>query len=203
MKGQRGRPRQYDAGAALKAAGDVFWAQGFSGTSLDDLAAAMGMNRPSIYRAFGDKETLYRLALADFGKQMSEGFQRTILQEDDFRKGLRKFYQAALEVYSAGEAELGCMVMCTAPATAIVHPEVQAELLGVIEQLDERLRARVEWAIGQGQVSATADAKTLSKLLQAVLHSLAIRVRAGESKVSLRRFANAAVVAILGQGQAR
>ena len=58
MNKQRGRPKLYDANTALEAAGAVFWSKGFSGTSLDDLSTAMGMNRPSIYRAFGDKEAV-------------------------------------------------------------------------------------------------------------------------------------------------
>jgi len=199
MSTQRGRPKKYDPQTALQAAGGVFWAQGFSGTSLDDLSAAMGMNRPSIYRAFGDKEAVYRLALAQFTRQMEEGFNHTVLQETDFREGLRRFYRAALEVYSSGEAALGCMVMCTAPAASITHLDVQSDLLEVIEQLDRRILKRVELAVDQGQISAIVDAKSLSKLIQAVLHSLAIRARAGESKTSLRRFADAAILTILGK----
>ncbi|HIF33901.1 MAG TPA: TetR/AcrR family transcriptional regulator, partial [Planctomycetaceae bacterium] len=56
MKRTRGRPKQYDEDVVLHAAGEVFWTKGFNATSLDDLSVAMGMNRPSIYRAFGDKE---------------------------------------------------------------------------------------------------------------------------------------------------
>ena len=198
MAGQRGRPRQYDAQTALQQAGGVFWARGFSGTSLDDLSAAMGMNRPSIYRAFGDKEAVYRLAMAQFAKQMEDGFERTIVEEVEFRIGLRKFYRAALEVYSAGETALGCMVVCTAPAAAVVHADVQADLLVVIEQLDAKLLHRIALATEQGELPQVGYAKSLSKLIQAVLHSLAIRARAGESKASLRRFADAAVVMLLG-----
>jgi len=198
MNGQRGRPKQYDAQTALQAAGGVFWAQGFSGTSLDDLSAAMGMNRPSIYRAFGDKEAVYRMAMGQFTAQMEEGFKRTILQEADFRKGLRKFYRAALEVYSTGETALGCMVVCTAPAAAVSHPDVQFDLQEVIRKLDARILARVELAVKQGEIQQVADAKSLSKLIQAVLHSLALRSRAGESKASLRRFADAATLTLLG-----
>ncbi len=198
MTARRGRPKQYDAETVLRAAGKVFWAQGFSGTSLDDLSAAMGMNRPSIYRAFGDKASLYRMTLGLFGQQMEEAFATLVSQEADLRKGLKNFYRAALDVYSAGDGELGCMVMCTAPAAAVVHPEVQAELLGVIAQLDQKLLARITKAIEQGQLPASVDTETVSKLLQAVLHSLAIRARAGESKAALRRFAEGSVVAILG-----
>jgi hypothetical protein len=130
---------------------------------------------------------------------MEEGFNHTVLQETDFREGLRRFYRAALEVYSSGEAALGCMVMCTAPAASITHLDVQSDLLEVIEQLDRRILKRVELAVDQGQLSAIVDAKSLSKLIQAVLHSLAIRARAGESKTSLRRFADAAILTILGK----
>jgi TetR/AcrR family transcriptional regulator, copper-responsive repressor len=198
MSGQRGRPKKYDTQTAIQAAGGVFWARGFSGTSLDDLSAAMDMNRPSIYRAFGDKEAIYRLALAQFTGQMEEGFKGTVLHEADLRKGLRKFYRAALEVYSAGEIPLGCMVMCTAPSAAVVSPNVQSDLLDVIEQLDARILSRVELAVEQGQITDIADTKSLSKLIQAVLHSLAIRIRAGESKASLQRFADAAILTLLG-----
>jgi hypothetical protein len=91
------------------------------------------------------------------------------------------------------------MVMCTAPAASITHLDVQSDLLEVIEQLDRRILKRVELAVDQGQLSAIVDAKSLSKLIQAVLHSLAIRARAGESKTSLRRFADAAILTILGK----
>ena len=75
----------------LKPLASVFWAKGFSGTSLDDLSGAMGMNRPSIYRAFGDKEEIYRQALNQFGMVMDEAFAAyTLAHEKDFRTGLKK-----------------------------------------------------------------------------------------------------------------
>jgi AcrR family transcriptional regulator len=198
MMKRRGRPKLYDERAALEAAGTVFWMKGFSGTSLDDLSAAMNMNRPSIYRAFGDKEAIYRQALAQFASRMDEGFKQTLLYETDFRKGLANFYREALEVYAAGDNALGCMVMCTAPAAAVSHPEVQTDLLTVIQQIDAKIVQRVEQAIDQGQIDKSSDAKSLGKLIQAVLHSLAIRARAGESKASLRRFSDSAITTLLG-----
>ena len=80
-KAGRGRPKLYDEEEALANAGAVFWAQGFSATSLDDLSAAMGMNRPSIYRAFGDKQAIYRRALEQFCNQLDQGFARTLMRE--------------------------------------------------------------------------------------------------------------------------
>lgn len=194
MTKQRGRPKLYDATSALEAAATVFWSKGFSGTSLDDLSAAMDMNRPSIYRAFGDKESIYRQALDQFASHMEEGFRRTLLHEPDIRVGLKKFYREALEIYTSGDSALGCMVMCTAPAAAVSHPEVQADLLSVIQEIDAKLLVRVEKAMADGQVNKTQDAKLLGKLIQAVLHTLAIRARAGESKASLRKFADSATL---------
>jgi len=197
MASRRGRPKQYDPQTALQQAGGVFWAQGYSGTSLDDLSAAMGMNRPSIYRAFGDKQAIYRQALAQFALRMEAGFQRTLSAQADLQVGLREFYDAALEVYTGGNSALGCMVVCTAPAAAATDPDVQADLLAVIEQLDERMLERVGLAVEQGQLPKATDGLALSKLLQAVLHSLAIRVRAGESKASLQQFAHGAVTMLI------
>jgi len=199
MTPQRGRPKLYDTEAALKAAGAVFWAKGFSGTSLDDLSDAMRMNRPSIYRAFGDKEEIYRQALVQFGRVMDEAFTKTLMHEKDIRKGLRKFYYKALEVYSRDETALGCMVWSTAPAATLIHPEVQADLLAAINHVDARVMQRVELAIEQGQIKKGVDEKSLSKLLQALLHSISIRVRAGESITSLRRFIEASIVILLGE----
>lgn len=199
MTTQRGRPKLYDTEAALKAAGAVFWAKGFSGTSLDDLSDAMGMNRPSIYRAFGDKEDIYRQTLNQFGKVMDAAFTQTLMYEKDIRKGLRKFYRKALEIYSSDEIALGCMVWSTAPAATLIHSEVQTDLLAAINHVDARVMQRVGLAIEQGQIKQDVDMESLSKLLQALLHSISIRVRAGESITSLRRFIDSSIVILLGE----
>jgi hypothetical protein len=77
------------------------------------------------------------------------------------------------------------MVVCTAPAAALVHPEVRADLLHVLRDLDAALARRFAQA-------GDADPAVSAKLAQAVLHTLAIRARAGESKAALRRLARAA-----------
>jgi AcrR family transcriptional regulator len=199
MKSQRGRPKLYDTEVALKAAGAVFWEKGFSGTSLDDLSIAMGMNRPSIYRAFGDKEDIYRQSLNQFGKVMDEAFEKTLRREKDIRKGLRKFYRKALEVYSSDQTALGCMVWSTAPAATLIHPEVQSDLLAAINHVDAIVLERVELAIEQAQINTDVDVKALSKLLQALLHTISIRVRAGDSITSLRRFIDSSIAMLLGE----
>ena len=65
----RGRPRQYDPERALAQAAEAFWKHGYAATSLDDLVAATGMNRPSLYAAFGDKRDLYLKTLTRYQQQ--------------------------------------------------------------------------------------------------------------------------------------
>lgn len=198
MAGQRGRPKLYDTEEALKAAGAVFWAKGFSGTSLDDLSDAMGMNRPSIYRAFGDKEDIYRQALNQFAAMMDVALTQTLLNEEDISKGLKKFYTKALDVYSSNDVPLGCMLWSTAPAATLVHSEVQSDLLNAIKHIDGMILRRLKLAAEEGQISKNVDITSLAKMIQALLHSISIRVRAGESVASLRRFIDKAIVILLG-----
>jgi AcrR family transcriptional regulator len=197
MKRTRGRPRKYDEDVALQAAGEVFWTKGFSATSLDDLSAAMGMNRPSIYRAFGDKEAIYRKALMQFGQGMEAAFASTMLAEDDIRKALTGFYRAALAVYTSGEQPKGCLVMSTAVAAAACHPEIQADLLGVIRDLDQKFAKRLAQAREAGQLDASFDAAGRAIIAQSLLHSLSLRARAGETPGRLRQMIKVGVETVV------
>jgi TetR/AcrR family transcriptional regulator, copper-responsive repressor len=190
-KRPRGRPRQYDPAEALDRAAGVFWSRGFAATSLDDLAAATGMNRPSLYNAFGDKEVLYRRALAGFVERMREAAGAALFKEPDLRKALLRFYEGALDVYFSSEPAPGCFVMCTAPVEAVERPGVREDLRAVLAGLDDVLAERFRAARAAGATSL--DPPAAARIAQAVLHSLAIRARAGASKAALRKMANEAV----------
>lgn len=192
----RGRPRQFDADAALARATEVFWAQGFAASSLDDLATAMGMKRPSIANAFGDKESLYLESLRHFADALKHEIAALLSGEPDLRKALTAFYYAALDVYFASEPALGCFVMCTAPVEAAAHPRVRAALERLIAEIDDALAARFSRAQKDGHLASDGDSKSSAQLAQAVLHSLAIRARAGASKTSLRKLARRAAEAL-------
>jgi AcrR family transcriptional regulator len=197
MKRARGRPRQYDEDSVLQAAGQVFWTKGYSATSLDDLSAAMGMNRPSIYRAFGDKQAVYRKALLQFCQGMEAAFEQTMLAEDDISKALGNFYRDALAMYTSGEQAKGCMVMSTAVAAAISHPEIQGDLLNVIRDLDKKMVTRLKQAKDAGQLGSSFDVIGRAAVAQGLLHSISLRARAGESQGQLRRMIKSGVEMIV------
>ena len=194
----RGRPRQFDEEAALTAAMLVFWQKGLSATSLDDLAGAMQMNRPSIYNAFGNKDALYRRALASFCGRLEDNLTDTLGDGSSARDGITAFLYRAIDVYCAGETALGCLMICTAPTEAVVHEEVRQDLRGLISRLDHDLSQKLNQSVINGEIDAATDPLLTAKLLQATLHTLAVRARAGESRTALRRLARYAVERLLG-----
>jgi len=193
MAKQRGRPRQYQREAALDAAIGVFWRRGYSATSLDDLATAMKMNRPSIYHAFGDKESIYQHALAQFIGRLRAEVGRRVSAEPDLKQALHNFYQAALDVYFSHAPASGCFAFCTATVEAIEHPRIRTLMKSLLEEIDALLTSRFRTAQVPTRRARHLDARSAANIAQAVLHSLAIRARVGESRASLDRMARAAV----------
>jgi len=184
-----GRPRKYVHDEALGQAVDAFWQKGFDATSLGDLEAAMSMNRPSIYNAFGDKESVYLRALGQFSGRLKEAVGKRIAGEPGLENALTRAYLSALDVYFSTTPPRGCFMFCTAPVEALAHPEVQRQLMRALQELDGAFEVRFRKAQETGEYPPECDAKHAAQMAQAVLHSLAIRARAGESKLSLRRMA--------------
>lgn len=190
----RGRPRAYDPEAALGQARDRFWQAGYAATSLDALSEAMGMNRPSLYGAFGDKQALYLAALRRYRAESAEGIRRALAPELPLAAGLRRLYRGALDLYFAGpEAPRGCFLIGTALAEAPENPAIRAELAAALEEFQSLVAARFAAAIAAGELPRTADAEALTGLALALLHSLAVRARAGTARAMLESLAEAGV----------
>src|SRR3974377_538644 len=115
VKRPRGRPRSYDPGVALRRALETFWTQGYSGTSLDDLAAATGMNRPSLYAAFGDKQSLYLKTLEDYWEQSLRAMRGFLSCGEPLAAALMRVCDAALSLYYPADGPpRGCFGIGTA-----------------------------------------------------------------------------------------
>jgi len=96
---RRGRPRAYEPEVALARALDVFWKEGFAATSLDDLSAATGMNRPSLYGAFGDKRELYIKSYESYRDRARQRMGETFAIDLPLREMLQRIYAIALDMY--------------------------------------------------------------------------------------------------------
>lgn len=197
MSRPRGRPRQYDPDSALDAAMSVFWDRGFSATSLTDLSEATGMNRPSLYAAFGDKRAIFFKSLQRYEARVSELLGEPLSQEPDLRRGLTRFYYAAIDMYLSGEiGHRGCMVVSTATVESAIDEEIRAVLLGTIERLDGMLGERFRRAAQAGEL-APEGASARGGLATAILHSLSIRARAGHSRRALRKYVRDSVALLV------
>lgn len=191
---KRGRPPEFDKTEALLAALQVFWLKGFASTSLDDLAVAMKMNRPSIYNAFGDKESIYRHAFNQFATGTASTIETVLFSEPDVKKALQNFYAGALEVYTNGSEPLGCFIIGTATVEAPTHPLIKKDLKFVVDSIDSLLEKRLLQAVQDKQWNAQInECKTVAMLLQGLLHTIAIRARCGVPKTSLMKYYTEAI----------
>src|SRR5262249_22776836 len=115
---RRGRPRAYQPEVALGKALDLFRKEGFAATSLDDLSAATGMNRPSLYGAFGDKRELYIKSYQRYRDDARAAMINIFRDEMPIRKRLERIYAIALDIYLSGESPRGCFTVTTAASEA-------------------------------------------------------------------------------------
>jgi AcrR family transcriptional regulator len=197
---RRGRPRAYDPKTALARAADTFWKAGYAGTSLDDLAAATGMNRPSLYAAFGDKRELYLKTLEHYRSAYRELARKTLEDDPPLRVFLKRFYDTALGIYLAGDGgPRGCYSIGTAATEATVDANVRAFLADSVRATDAFLKSRIDKARDRGEISQTADATALAYLASATMHTIAIRARAGVPRKELDAIVDAAIEVICGR----
>jgi AcrR family transcriptional regulator len=188
----RGRPKQLVGAEVLGAVTGVFWAKGFSGASLADLADAAGVSRPSLYETLGDKRTMY-LAAIDHVIALVEADQKATLSgAQPLVAELLGFFDHAIAVYAVGDSPRGCLVMCTAPAEALEEPLVQAALARVIAALDAGFEARFRLAQQRGDLPGGASPQVLAIQATALLQSLALRARSGTPAMALRSLAASA-----------
>jgi TetR/AcrR family transcriptional regulator, copper-responsive repressor len=188
VKRPRGRPREYDADVALARAAECFWKHGYAGTSLDALASATGMNRPSLYAAFGNKHELYLKTLKRYRDSMREAARALLVDEPSLRIYLTRFYRVALDVYFAGaDGARGCYFVGTAATESAVDPAVRGFLADSIQGTDAFFATLVRKAIDLSEIHTKADPEALARLLTATLHTLAVRSRAGQSRRELEK----------------
>jgi AcrR family transcriptional regulator len=195
VKRPRGRPRAYDPKVALDCARDAFWRAGFAGTSLDDLGAATGMNRPSLYGAFGDKRALYLQTLKEYGERSGEALRECLPGTRPLREELRGLYRSRLNVFQegAGGRACGCFLLATALTEAGSDDELRALCGQALAELDKALLRRFRQARRAEELDAKVDVPARARLAGAMIHALAVRARAGETCKALEADIEAAV----------
>jgi AcrR family transcriptional regulator len=196
---RRGRPRAYDTEAALKRATEAFWKTGYSGTSLDSIAAATGMNPPSLYAAFGNKRGLYLEVLARYWEISLAGTREALAEDRPLGESLMLAYEAALSIYFSGKGNArGCFVVGTAVTEAGDDAAIRNNVASGLRMIDADFEARFRTAHERGELKPDADPAALAVLAAATMQTIAIRARAGVGRAELRNLARKAVSVICG-----
>lgn len=180
----RGRPREFDEQEALRSAMLVFWKKGYRHTSIEDLTDELGINRPSLYAAFGDKAALFRLALdlyvEEYGKTIAEELNRS----PEIMPAMAAFLRRSLACFSDKSLPGGCLVGVHAGDTEL-DPAARARLLKISQLTENALSERFRAAIESGEIDRKHSASKLSALTYCVLSGLSQATRSGASRRKL------------------
>jgi AcrR family transcriptional regulator len=188
---RRGRPRGFDRETALNAAMTVFWTHGFEGASLADLTHAMGINPPSLYAAFGDKEGLFLEAMERYQAQWRAACPW--YEEPTAEAAVRRLLVDCAMAYTAPGKPRGCLIMMGVDTTATSATHVQEALAAKRAQGRNRIRERIEAGIAAGEVAAGTDAGTLANLFMAIVAGMSLQARDGASRKTLLTMAQDAM----------
>jgi AcrR family transcriptional regulator len=190
-----GRPREFDRDAALRRAMDVFWERGYEGASLADLTRAMGINKPSLYAAFGCKEELFREAVALYDATDGSVTNRALAEEPTARAAVEAMLRGNAEYYAAPGKPPGCMIVLSATLGAPDGAGVRDHLAQLRRGGQQALQRRLEQGIADGDLPEGADAAALAAFYTAVLQGLSVQARDGAAREVLHGVVDAAMAA--------
>ena len=184
----RGRPRAFDRVTALNAMREVFWNKGYAATSLDDLCAAAGLNRPSLYNAFGDKAQVFLSVLDAYVAEVRPQYEAAFRAPGPVRDVLMGVFRAAAKIYRTldGNGGRGCLMIGAALTDATRDPQVGGAILTQLHDMENGFLWLLSRARSRGELPATADPQKLAKLASSVHTALSVRMRAGETQDALR-----------------
>jgi TetR/AcrR family transcriptional regulator, copper-responsive repressor len=188
----RGRPRCFDLEDALDRSLLLFWQKGFQNTSLDEIAEAVGVKKPSLYAAFGDKEMLFRKVLQRYAGKLSEPVQ-ALDHYDDIREAIGAFIDLGIASGCSQGRPRGCLLASAFADSTLLPPNLAKEIKALVNRADRILGRRLKKAVHNGQLPTDFDVKGTAKFLVTLMHGIALRLRAGESRAQLRSVKKAAL----------
>lgn len=189
-----GRPRAFDSEKALEMALEVFWRKGYDGTSLADLTDAMGINKPSLYAAFGNKEQLFLKAVERYENRPCSFFNDALEQETAYAVAKKLLYGAA-EDFANSNRPNGCVMVQGALSCSDSAESVKEALINKRLVNEARIAKRFAQAKDSGDLPTDSDPDVLARYIGTVLQGMTVQVTNGSDNEQLKEIANMALMA--------
>jgi AcrR family transcriptional regulator len=183
-----GRPREFDVDQALDSALRVFWRKGYEGSTLPDLTKAMGINRPSLYAAFGSKEELFRKALDRYVCGPA-GYISGALEAPTARAVVDQLLYGTIELVTDRRNPRGCLIVHGALVCGEAAESVRKELVSRRLATEAAIRNRFQRAISEGDLLVGSRATDMARYVVAVMQGIAVQAAGGANRAQLRRVA--------------
>jgi AcrR family transcriptional regulator len=192
----RGRPRTFDPDTALRKALDLFWERGYEGTSLNDLAQAMGIASASIYACFGSKEDLFRKVMVLYGTTSGEPPRRALREQPTARAAIHAMLRATADEISRPDTPHGCMLILAAPTGAVENHGVREFLAGRRRDMLSTIKERLARGVTDGDLTVPpAGLDAISRYYTTVVQGLSIQARDGADRAELEAVITCAMAA--------
>ncbi len=181
-----GRPREFDIDTALDQAVQIFWRQGYEGTAISDLAETLGINRPSLYAAYGNKQELFRKTLERYGEGPS-GYEREALARPAAREVAEGLLRGAADVQTDPDTPAGCLAVLGTTYCAEDSSPIGKIVIAFRRAGQAAIRERFERARAEGDLPAHADPDALTCYLGTVVCGMAVQAASGATREDLER----------------
>ena len=189
------RPLAFDADEALDAALDVFRAKGYEAASVGDLTSAMGINRPSLYNTFGNKEDLFRQALERY-LQGPGSYLTTSLGQPTAADVVSAMLHGAVEVMATDQSPSGCLLVHGALVTSDAAAPIRLELAAIRSGSCDQLRQRLDRAVADGDLEAGSDTRRIAMYVTTMLAGISVEASAGATAEELHTVADDALLVL-------
>ncbi|MDD1533057.1 MULTISPECIES: TetR/AcrR family transcriptional regulator [unclassified Bradyrhizobium] len=197
-----GRPREFDAEAALDQAMEVFWRHGYEGATIAQLTEAMGINPPSLYACFGNKEGLLKAALDRYTK-LRNIWMDEVVAAPTARDVTERMLIGIADKQTDPANPPGCLLVQGGVACGSGSESVPFELAARRAQNEDQLRERFIRAKAEGDLKETADPAALARYVSAVSVGMGVMASSGADREALRQVADVAVQAVEAQSTAK
>jgi TetR/AcrR family transcriptional repressor of nem operon len=181
------RTRQFDERQALQAAMLVFWEKGYDGTSINDLEQAMGLNRTSIYNAFGNKGALFERVMSCYKESVMADLFARLDSAPTIREGIRRMLNGALDIHFDEDNPGGCLVVLSVMESSQHDDRSISAMQQTLQELRSALQSRLSKAKKNGELSKDLDAGATATTIATTMAGMMVMGKASLSKAALKK----------------